>query len=106
MKAFFIASRALKKSLSDLSKSISLRNHPFKGTTATDAKDFQAPQAGRIVRTAQGHPAFVPAPLPPRLDYFDLGTVYALTRADAAISGLSGLGRIRHLLMCARSGTT
>lgn len=53
------------------------------------------------MRTAQGHAAFVPAPLPPRLD-FDLGMVRALSRADAALSELSGLGRILpnpHLLI-------
>lgn len=53
--------------------------------------DFHAPQAGRIVRTAAGNAAFVPAPLPPHLE-FDLGLVRALSRADAALSELSGLG--------------
>lgn len=53
------------------------------------------------MRTAQGYAAFVPAPLPPRLDY-DTNLVRALSRADAALSELSGLGRVLpnpHLLI-------
>lgn len=49
----------------------------------------------------QGYAAFVPAMLPPRLD-FDLALVRALSRADAALSELSGRGRILpnpHLLI-------
>lgn len=66
-----------------------------------DAKNFHASEAGRVVRTAQGYAAFVPAPLPPQLD-FDLALVQALSRADAALSELSGLGRVLpnpHLLI-------
>jgi Fic family protein len=62
---------------------------------------YQAPEAGRIVRTPQGHAAFVPAQLPPRLD-FDLPLALALSKADAALSELSGLGRVLpnpHLLI-------
>jgi Fic family protein len=62
---------------------------------------YQAPEAGRIVRTPQGPAAFVPAPLPPRLD-FDLPLALALSKADAALSELSGLGRVLpnpHLLI-------
>jgi len=55
-------------------------------------KHFRAPNAGRIIKTAQGYTAFVPAPLPPKLEY-DEGFVMALSRADAALSELSGLGR-------------
>lgn len=57
-----------------------------------DAADFQSAEAGRVVRTPQGPSAFVPAPLPPRID-FDHALVLALSRADAALSELSGLGR-------------
>lgn len=54
--------------------------------------DFHAPSAGRIVQAPGGYAAFVPAPLPPDLVYE--GTlVLALSRADAALSELSGLGR-------------
>ena len=53
---------------------------------------FRAPSAGRVVQTPQGYPAFIPAPLPPRLAYDD-DLVLALSRADAALSELSGLGR-------------
>lgn len=56
------------------------------------AADYQAPQTGRAVRTPQGTMAFVPAPLPPQL-VFDQALVLALSRADAALSELSGLGR-------------
>ncbi|MBD8897571.1 Fic family protein [Rhodanobacter sp. DHG33] len=65
------------------------------------AADFHAPQAGRVVRTAAGHPAFVPAPLPPELA-FDLDLVRVLSRADAALSELSGHGALLpnpHLLI-------
>jgi len=54
--------------------------------------DFHAPQAGHFVPTPQGHPAFVPAPVPPDLAY-DPALVLALSRADAALSELAGLGR-------------
>ncbi len=54
--------------------------------------DFKAPEAGRVVRAPGGYRAFIPAPLPPRLAYND-GLVLALSRADAALSELSGLGR-------------
>ncbi len=55
--------------------------------------DFKAPQAGRVLSTAQGYAAFVPAPLPPKLQYTD-ALVLALSAADAALSELSGLGRL------------
>jgi Fic family protein len=55
-------------------------------------KDFRASSAGRLVKTTQGYAAFVPAPLPPKLQYDDR-LVVSLSRADAALSELSGLGR-------------
>ncbi len=54
--------------------------------------DFNASEAGRIIWAADGCPAFVPKPLPPRLVY-DSGLVWDLSRADAALGELSGLGR-------------
>jgi Fic family protein len=54
--------------------------------------DFQAPSSGRIVQAAGGYAAFVPAPLPPDLSYSP-SLVLALSRADSALSELSGLGR-------------
>jgi len=63
--------------------------------------DFKAPHAGGIIRTAQGYHAFVPAPLPPALEY-PQPLVRLLSAADAALSELSGLGRILpnpHLLI-------
>jgi Fic family protein len=54
--------------------------------------DFRAPQTGKIINTIQGYLAFIPAPLPPEIKYTpDL--VLTLSRADAALSELSGLGR-------------
>jgi Fic family protein len=64
-------------------------------------KDFTAPAAGRVIRAAGGYDAFVPAPLPPEINY-DSGLVLALSRTDAALSELSGLGRLLpnpHLLI-------
>ena len=55
-------------------------------------EQFEASSTGRVVRTAEGYWAFVPAPLPPPLDY-DEETVLLLSQADAGLSELSGLGR-------------
>jgi Fic family protein len=55
-------------------------------------EDFRAPSAGSLVEGAGDYLAFVPAPLPPDLVY-DADLVLALSRADAALSELSGLGR-------------
>ena len=57
-----------------------------------DPKAFRAPAAGNVIRTLTGYTAFVPAPLPPALAYSEQ-VVLALSRADAALSELSGLGR-------------
>ncbi len=56
-----------------------------------DPSQFHAPSAGRIVTTSEGYAAFVPAPLPPRLRYSS-ELVLALSRADAALGELSGVG--------------
>ncbi len=64
-------------------------------------EEYHAPQAGEVVKTIQGYHAFVPAPLPPTLVYTDQ-IVLALSRADAALSELAGLGRMLpnpHLLI-------
>lgn len=54
--------------------------------------DFYCKDAGELVHTLDGHLAFVPTPLPPDLSY-SADLVLALSRADAALSELSGLGR-------------
>jgi Fic family protein len=54
--------------------------------------DFRNPSAGRVIQAVGGYAAFVPAPLPPDLAY-DSALVLLLSRADAALSELSGLGR-------------
>ncbi len=63
-----------------------------KNANSMDPSEFQAPEAGRVIRTPTGYFAFVPAPLPPRLTY-DEALVLALSQADAALGELSGLGR-------------
>lgn len=64
-------------------------------------KDFGAKEAGRTVKGPGGYWAFVPAPLPPKLVY-DPELVTTLSQADAALSELSGAGRLLpnpHLLI-------
>ncbi|HMK92571.1 MAG TPA: Fic family protein, partial [Thermoleophilia bacterium] len=56
-----------------------------------DRSEFHAPEAGKVVTTDGGYAAFVPAPLPPRLRY-GRELVLALSRADAALGELSGVG--------------
>src|SRR6476469_3295765 len=55
-------------------------------------KDFTSGAAGRTVRTTTGYWAFIPAPLPPQVEY-DAELTLLLSQADAALSELSGLGR-------------
>lgn len=55
-------------------------------------KDFRAPNAGKVIQTPTGYSAFIPAKLPPTLKY-DNQFVLSLSRADTALSELSGLGR-------------
>lgn len=57
-----------------------------------DPKAFTGEAAGSVVKTPTGYWAFVPAPLPPPIDY-DAETALLLSQADAALSELSGLGR-------------
>jgi Fic family protein len=64
-------------------------------------RDFRIPEAGRLIRTPNGYHAFVPSPLPPVIRWTD-ELVRALSEADAALSELSGLGRLLpnpHLLI-------
>jgi Fic family protein len=63
--------------------------------------NFKNPLAGRVIRHPTGYHAFLPAPLPPTLN-FEPDLVLMLSRADAALSELSGLGRVLpnpHLLI-------
>ena len=53
--------------------------------------DFAKPLKGELVPSPQGTMAFVPAPLPPLIDW-DPELVNALSRADARLSELSGIG--------------
>jgi cell filamentation protein, protein adenylyltransferase len=59
--------------------------------TDVDASRFRSSAARRLVRTAEGYDAFVPASLPPKLAYGQ-DLVLALARGDAALSALSIAG--------------
>jgi Fic family protein len=66
-----------------------------------DPSAFQAPRAGRVVYLPQGYHAFLPAPLPPSIEYTP-ALVHLLSVADAALGELSGLARVLpnpHLLI-------
>ena len=54
-------------------------------------KDFSESKSGRLANAPQGYLAFVPNPLPPQIS-FDMDLVLALSKADTALSELSGLG--------------
>jgi Fic family protein len=59
---------------------------------AIDPRDFKTKLAGKALKTTTGYWAFVPAPLPPSIVY-DAEFALLLSKADAALSELSGLGR-------------
>lgn len=54
-------------------------------------KEFTDKSSGRLIHAPQGFLAFAPNPLPPAIN-FDMGLALALSKADAALSELSGLG--------------
>ena len=56
------------------------------------ASDFHSPISGRLVATVEGQLAYVPSPLPPDIKY-DRDLMLRLSRADAALSELAGVGR-------------
>jgi Fic family protein len=56
-----------------------------------DPSEFHATGAGKVVSSPEGYAAFVPAPLPTRISY-TRQLVMALSRADAALGELSGVG--------------
>lgn len=53
--------------------------------------DFSPGKSGRLLNAPQGYLAFVPNPLPPPV-IIDMSLALALSKADAALSELSGLG--------------
>jgi Fic family protein len=53
--------------------------------------DFSPEKSGRLLNAPQGYLAFVPDPLPPPIG-LDMSLALALSKADAALSELSGLG--------------
>jgi len=58
-----------------------------------DRSQFTVHDTGRLVRTLDGNLAFVPAPLPPKID-IPLELMRRLSDADRAIGTLGGIGRI------------
>ena len=56
-------------------------------------EEFKSSLAGRVLSHPTGYHAFIPASLPPLLA-FDQDLVRNLSRADAALSELSGIGQI------------
>lgn len=54
-------------------------------------KDFTENKSGRVIQSPLGFWAFAPDPLPPNI-VFDMELALALSKADAALSELSGLG--------------
>lgn len=54
---------------------------------------YTNPAAGRVVRGFDGTDAFLPAPLPPELEW-NPDLTLALSRADAVVGELSGIGRL------------
>jgi Fic family protein len=56
-----------------------------------DIAQFQNSPSGRLIRAVDGYWAFVPNPLPPKLDWSD-ALVSLTSRADLALGILSGLG--------------
>lgn len=66
-----------------------------------DPNDFKSVSAGRVIIHKTGYQAFIPATLPPTLTY-EPDLVLLLSRADTALSELSGSGRLLpnpHLLI-------
>jgi len=64
-------------------------------------EDFAKSTAGQCIKTPQGYWAFVPNPLPPKIDY-PLSLVNLLSDADRALGQLAGVGMILpnpHLLI-------
>lgn len=53
--------------------------------------EFSDKRSGHLLDTTLGYTAFIPDTLPPAIE-FDMGLAVALSKADAAISELSGLG--------------
>lgn len=58
-----------------------------------DVTSFQKSPAGRTVKLPQGYFAFVPNPLPPKLNYSQALTA-ALSEADRNLGTLAGVGRL------------
>src|SRR5213593_4258942 len=58
-----------------------------------DVSKLSKSPAGKVIKVAQGYSAFVPNPLPPKLDYTP-ELVSLLSEADRALGALEGMGRV------------
>lgn len=58
-----------------------------------EPKDFEKSTSGKCIKTSTGYWAFVPNPLPPRIDY-DKNLICLLSKADRLLGELSGTGRL------------
>jgi cell filamentation protein, protein adenylyltransferase len=58
-----------------------------------DKSLFISRNSGKIVRTADGYSAFVPSPLPPKIET-NWALARALSEADRAVGSLAGIGHI------------
>jgi hypothetical protein len=61
--------------------------------------DFTNNKSGTLINSPHGFLAFVPNPLPPEI-VFDMELAMALSKADAALSELSGLGSQLPIHIC------
>lgn len=58
-----------------------------------DPQNFKSSSSGSCIKTSRGYTAFVPNPLPPRLEY-DGKLISLLSEADRLLGELSGTGRV------------
>ncbi len=56
-----------------------------------NSKEFTADMPGKLVKTLEGHPAFVPSPLPGKVNWTDR-LVACVSEAESALGRLAGLG--------------
>jgi len=53
---------------------------------------FRSSPSGQVIKSVRGYDYFLPNPLPPDIDFNDIGFIKLLSEADQAISQLAGLG--------------
>jgi Fic family protein len=90
LKSSLNPSNAFKKNTKYLQSGFEVAGFP-RILSFMDPTTFRSPEAGGVFKTLTGYWAFVPARLPPHIDY-DASLALLLSQADAALSELSGLG--------------